>query len=375
MKTGSIFAAMAIITSIALAGCNVSKSDSDDGGGITATNPVVNDTYTLVAVGSDPSNGDAWTDFMSAKFDGNGNVSLDVDLDGNYGEAADDDPANIDYTAYNDNTLEMAGKFTGLFNLDRSLALAGDASSSSDTEVLLATVFLEGSGITEAFMNGNYGAVEMRYTPGTNTSTTHIAEITADGAGNGTREIVAASDYVTSPASPITYAMDARGNGWFNFSFLPDNHGMLMNDGGVFAVMDPNTSGGTSAPLTIEERMHFMAGVKTGTDMSDASLTGGYRMVEFIRKITGDDSHATYSHVTFDGNGSLTRSILENSEGTGGSTSGTYEINAEGAIIELNTGARRYRGYVSSDGKTFVLADIDDFNEYVGIAVGIKKEL
>jgi hypothetical protein len=75
---------------------------------------------------------------------------------------------------------------------------------------------------------------------------------------------------------------------------------------------------------------------------------------------------------TFDGAGSVSGNIIEDSDNSTGSLSGTYTVAADGEFtIDITGLTKTFDGQVASDGDLLLIMDIDDDDEVL-MMVGVK---
>jgi hypothetical protein len=104
--------------------------------------------------------------------------------------------------------------------------------------------------------------------------------------------------------------------------------------------------------------------------MSASSLSGTY----IICQVRRDDERVKASRMefVFDGAGSASGSILEDSDNTTGSLSGTYTVAVNGAFTMDVTGlTKEFEGQVASDGNLLIILDTEDDGEVL-MMVGVK---
>lgn len=383
MKKISLIVALTLVLGFAFTGCRQAESNSNTP---LIVGPVPNEAaltadYFIVTMANDTAPNNYWTDFIGASFDGSGTVALDTNLDGTYAEEGVDDPATLDYASLTDGTLDLGSKFVGLFNAALTLFTAADASVADDTEVIMAAGFQQGDAMSDASFTGNYGAVSLAFA-GRTRMDTFVEEHVLDGAGNGTREITMASNGGVS--GPAAYLYDISPNGRLDMGYNDDFDGILSSDGMAFGLSDSFTN--ILGPRAAINYMGVSIGVKTGTDSSGALLSGEYEVSEFgaqyettamapeARDVAGEyRAWTSYATIVADGSGNITRTIVEDSGGETGSMDATYTVDADGRLT-VNAGPTTLNGFVSSDGKTFVLADTDESDEDMVILFGVKRE-
>jgi hypothetical protein len=139
--------------------------------------------------------------------------------------------------------------------------------------------------------------------------------------------------------------------------------GVAAADGSVMAVTDTDPDG-TDSDISL------WVALKTGSAMNAASLNGTY----IIAQVRRDDERVKASRMTFtfDGAGSVGGNIIEDSDNSTGSLSGTYTVAADGEFtIDITGVTKAFEGQVASDGSLLLIMDIDDDDEVL-MMVGVK---
>ena len=157
-----------------------------------------------------------------------------------------------------------------------------------------------------------------------------------------------------------TYTVDTNGGLTVTGT---DHKGQTTADGTLFVTTDTN-------PDDTDGDISLAAGLKSGSSMDASSLNGSYT----ICQIRNDgDTKASRLSFTFDGAGTLSGEILEDTDGSTGTLSGTYTVAANGALGMVVTGiSKTFAGNVSADGNIFLVYDTDDDGEVL-LMVGLKK--
>jgi hypothetical protein len=142
-----------------------------------------------------------------------------------------------------------------------------------------------------------------------------------------------------------------------------DLQGQVSADGNLFATTDTN-------PNDTDGDISLGAGLKYSSGMDASALNGTYTVCQ-IRN--DGDTKASRMQFTFNGAGTLSGEILEDTDGTTGTLTGTYTVAADGELGLVVTGlTKAFAGNVSQDGNLFLIYDTDDDGEVL-LMIGLKK--
>ena len=142
-----------------------------------------------------------------------------------------------------------------------------------------------------------------------------------------------------------------------------DISGQTSADGSFFATTDTNPSdadGDISLGVTL----------KSGSGLDNTVLNGTYTVCQIRKDVSGTMS--SRMRITFDGAGVLNGDILEDSDGSTGSLTGTYTVASNGELGMVVTDlSKDFIGNVSADGNIILILDTDDDGEIL-MMVGVK---
>lgn len=187
-------------------------------------------------------------------------------------------------------------------------------------------------------------------------------EVEFDGAGNLDASIVYDSSGGSGTYSG-TYTIAAD----HTFSFTgTDVVGILSSDGNLMITIDTD-------PTDSDTEILVGAAPAASTGSDESLLNGTYTLCQIRRDSVA--IKASRINVTFDGSGSFTGTVADDSDdgpGTVGALSGTYTIAANGRIDMAITGlAKSFDGFVAPDGESLAIIDDDDDGEVL-LMVGVK---
>jgi hypothetical protein len=254
---GVTFAGTDVVGLASADGSIMAVSDTDPDGGVDSDISLgmaiktgsgmsvasLNGTYIICQVRRDDERVKASR--MQFTFDGAGAASgsILVDSDGSTGSFS----GTYTVAANGAFTMDITGlakEFEGQAASDGNLLLILD--TEDDGEVLMMVGVKTGSGMDNSDLSGDY---QMNQFGGdaTGTWTTRI-DISADGAGSLTADILADSD--DDLADPPTMAYTVSANGMFSITDS-DEVGQLSADGEVFVLVDSDATGDGSVALLI----------------------------------------------------------------------------------------------------------------------------
>jgi hypothetical protein len=187
-----------------------------------------------------------------------------------------------------------------------------------------------------------------------------INTVTFDGSGGYNAQLSYDSSGESGTSSSGTYTVSTDGSVTFAGT---DIVGLASADGSLMAVTDAD-------PDSADDDISLGIALKKGSAMSVASLNGTY----IICQVRRDDERVKASRMefTFEGDGAASGDILEDSDNSTGSFSGTYTVAADGAFAMAITGlAKEFEGQVASDGNLLLILDTEDDGEVL-MMVGVK---
>ena len=216
------------------------------------------------------------------------------------------------------------------------------------------------AGLSNAVVSGDYRMHHFGYNLTQGYFISQVFAMTADGAGNGSWELIADSKGQTGTLPlPWTYSVGEDGVS----TPSPNANGMVSADGGkiVSSVVDP------AQPARVRS-----IALKLGSDMNPASLQGVYIVHEHQIYDNLSAQRTGRTEMSFDGAGGLTFQSLDDSNGASQSGSGTYVIEPNGAL-SLSLPDRVWIGTLSADRNVLVLSDADASDGTLAVNIGIKK--
>lgn len=178
-----------------------------------------------------------------------------------------------------------------------------------------------------------------------------------DGAGGFSSTIVYDSDGDSTPFSG-TYTVGTDGALTIEDT---DVFGQTSADGRYFTTTDTSDADGD---------ISLGVSLKSGSGMDESDLNGTYIICQIRKDASGTMS--SRMRFTFDGAGGLSGDILEDSDGSSDSLTGTYTIASDGELDMIVTGLNKdFTGNVSDDGNIILILDTDDDGEIL-MMVGVK---
>jgi hypothetical protein len=334
-------------------GCGGSDSDGDGGGGNGSgdnNSILTGDFFTMHMEDSSSLTNQS----NAVTFDGQGGYDGSI----LYDSAGDSGSYTGTYEVSSDNALTYSGTdMTGIVSADASTFAVVDTSPAGvDTSIALAIGTRTSSGMTASDLSGEYVVCQFRHDgsdPGTSLFTFNF-----DGTSALTGTYLADSDGSSGSLSGTYTVADDGGLGLTITGLAKVFQGYISADGKLIVILDIDDDG----------EVLLMVGLKTTTG-ADASLySGDYQM----NMISSDASSRWTSMVdtTADGSGNLSVSVVSDSDGDSGQYDLSYTVGTDGRLTITENGLS---GVISSDGELFILADTDDSDGDVMIAVGIKE--
>jgi len=142
-----------------------------------------------------------------------------------------------------------------------------------------------------------------------------------------------------------------------------DLSGQTSANGGFFTTADTN-------PSDADSDISLGVALKSGNGMDDTVLNGTYTICQIRKDASGTMS--SRMSFTFDGAGVLSGDILEDSDGSTDSLTGTYTIASDGELDMVVTGlSKDFTGNVSADGNIILILDAEADGEIL-MMVGVK---
>jgi hypothetical protein len=221
--------------------------------------------------------------------------------------------------------------------------------------------------------NGNHDSLYGTYylslfADSTDVNYNQMNKVNFDGAGNLEAGAVydSASPY-DSGGDTIDYtgAYDIAADGTFTFTGT-DIKGILSSDGNMMITVDPD-------PTDSDNEISIGAAIKAATNAGNSLLNGKYTLCQI--RYDGEAMKASRITITFDGAGSLTGTVADDSDdgpGTEDALTGTYSVAANGRLDMSITGLpKTFDGSVAPDGDSLVIIDDDNDGEVL-LMVGVK---
>jgi hypothetical protein len=168
------------------------------------------------------------------------------------------------------------------------------------------------------------------------------SEVIFDGVGGFTFNIIQASD-ASSESGSGTYTVASDGE-----ITIGDNRGVVSSDGEFVFLVD--LAGIPGLDLSLEK----------SSGLSNTILNGEYYAINYF-----SDDYTEFTEVIFDGVGGFTFNVIQASDASSESGSGTYTVAPDGEIIIGDN-----RGVVSSDGRFVFLVDLSGIP---GLVILIKQ--
>ncbi|RMG97633.1 MAG: hypothetical protein D6706_08280, partial [Chloroflexi bacterium] len=235
------------------------------------------------------------------------------------------------------------------------LGASGTMTRASNTAMSNAT--LNGTYIMLQYIDDEVGLSQGGF------SRTSRFEVRYDGAGNFNYQELSSSTGGALNSGSGTYSVAADGT----LTTSMGDVGVVAADGNSFTTVDTDPS---------DNAVAIFVGVKKGAGLSNAVLNGTYTVGaikdDAVNLTQGGHTVANRFKVTFDGSGNFSVNVIESSDGSSYSDSGTYSVEPDGTLT-LNFSGYLRVGIVSVDGKTLAFADTDATDNEVGLYYGIKN--
>ncbi len=187
-------------------------------------------------------------------------------------------------------------------------------------------------------------------------------EVAFDGAGSLDSSIVYDSD---GDSGTYSGAYDVAADGSFTITGT-DVVGILSPGGNMAITIDTD-------PTDSDTEIAIGAAVAASTGSGDTLLNGTYTLCQI--RHDGVAMKASRINATFDGSGSFTGTIADDSDdgpGAVGALAGTYSVAANGRLDMAITGLpKSFDGFVAPDGENLLVIDDDDDGEVL-LMVGVK---
>jgi large repetitive protein len=218
------------------------------------------------------------------------------------------------------------------------------------------------SGMTQASLQGKYVIVALSIAP--NYAYSQLGNYTIDAVGNLAGSATKNRSGTVSTV-PVSTSVTVSGTGVLA-AYAGGEVGAISADGDLLMLHD----------VTSNERPAVSFGVKQGSGVSLATLSGSYTAVVFRSALNGGTAGTTsaLAKVILDGNGNFSGTITNNDGGaiSSSQSSGTYTAQSDGTITLIGSSSTTYQGAVSADGNAFVLADIAS-GDASQIIVGLRQ--
>jgi len=238
-----------------------------------------------------------------------------------------------------------------------SFVAIGCSSSSSDND---------NGGSNLDLLNGTYYLSLFADTGSGNWN--QMNKVDFDGAGNlDAATVYDSADMYDSSGNTINYSgpYDIAADRTFTFTET-DIKGVLSSDGNMMTTIDTDASDS-------DKEISIGAAVAESTGKDDTLLIGTYTLCQI--RHDGAAMKASRINVTFDGAGSLTGTVADDSDdgpGTEDALTGTYSVAANGRLDMSITGLpKTFDGSVAPDGDSLVIIDDDNDGEVL-LMVGVK---
>jgi hypothetical protein len=320
----------------------------------TSSNATLSGVYNglIYAAGTGSSGSASFASLSSTTTLSGGNYTETIaksNINGNIGTGSSSESGTYSVTTEGALTDTRTGATVGLSggvlgaDGDAYLAAAVTANGPAVFEVFVKA----GSGVTQAALAGNYTIT--RLSIGTSSAEADLEKLTVDSSGNyqesATQNI---SGSITTGSDSSTVSVSTSG--------------ALTFDGG-------NSIGGISADGDLLVFQDFQVGhtpavsfgVKKGTSVTTATLSGSYTIVGYNSGLNGGAGTVVdLTTIIMDGRGNFSGSVVQNNSGVIASTatSGTYTVQADGTLTMVDAQGHTSNGAVSADGNALVLANV-----------------
>jgi hypothetical protein len=205
-----------------------------------------------------------------------------------------------------------------------------------------------GNGVTQASLAGNYTVA--RLSVRASSAEADLEKLTVDSRGN----------YQESATQNISGGITTGSD---SGTVIVSTSGVLTLDGG-------NSFGaiGAGEDLLVFQDVQSghtpvaSFGVKQGTGVTLATLSGSYTIVSYNSNLNGGPGGTVgdLTTIVMDGHGNFSGSVVQNNSGTiaNTTTSGTYTVQADGTLTVVDAQGHTSNGAVSADGNALVMAAV-----------------
>lgn len=210
--------------------------------------------------------------------------------------------------------------------------------------------------ISNATLTGSYSVAEWANETNIGGSAwTARGTLTSTGNGSSSYQVTQISSGSTGT---LNFPYSINSQGLFNIGTGgASSTGQISSDGRYFFVADTDKA---------DQDVIFRFGVKTGSGLSNATLSGDYVLYEM-----GDFNGAPWTarmSMTANGGGAGTYTVLADSDGGSGTASLAYSVTADGTLTLDDM-----PGHISADGSVFLLTDANAADGSIKIMIGVKK--
>ena len=237
-----------------------------------------------------------------------------------------------------------------------------------------------------ALLSGNYQVNQVGDAGASAVAVTETlrADVTADGNGAGTMNIVAHSAGVTGSGA-YSYAVASDRTFSITTSVGTMVHGIVSASGNAFVLSDTSRTVSTAPPE--DAAIVMVAGIKKASGLSNAVLNGSYQIHQAGDAGAGAGMYTARVDITANGAGTGTWNIASHSAGDMGSGVFNYIVSAADGTFSVTTEVPgpvtigTDHGIISADGSMFVITDtvplasggppVEDGE--ITMAVGLKK--
>ncbi|MGC9324811.1 MAG: PKD domain-containing protein [Desulfomonilia bacterium] len=298
---------------------------------------------------SSPSDNVTITEGQTVNFQGSatgGNVPLTYSWafpGGTPGTSTAEDPGNV--------TFNLEGVYTCTF-------MVTDADGDESTDSILVLVV---SGTNNQLYNGDYLGAQFMDDGDTGSN---ITLVTAYGDGTLDFETIESS-WGNSDSGTATYVVGSD-RVMTMASTVHSHTGAITEDGSILMSAHTNWSDGEISLVSL---------IRESSGLSDSSLNDGYITVCFMEDNLEDGIEdneiwvVRRTDMSFNGSGVYTDTILSSSDGSSGSSTGTYSVNPSNARITFDGGTS---GIVDPNSSFFFILDTDVSDNTLSLTLGVK---
>jgi len=329
---------------------------------LTSINRRLNGNFISTGFGFDDSGFFFWSIRSDANFDGTGGGSFqDV--------AFSDDSLESGTLTYNlsfdgslSATLSNGTMFDGILNANDNILAVADTDLTDDS-IEMDVVIKKSTGLSNAILNGEYIGVRVSSVPSTTLST-----VTFHGDSTGEFKFLAASDDdLTSGGFAYSVGLDGDATIVGIGTGAVSSEGIVSGDGKLVSLVDTDFRGGS-------EDIDMTVLIKTGSGLSNAAINGDYTAVSFGFYLgEGFDEETSIMSISADGGGNMEIEVLSSSSGFSDAFEATYTVNSDGRIRIVTPDKEFLDGVVNADGDVFTFVDTGTSDDFIEIAVAIKK--